>query len=169
MTDVHTHPRDGLIIGLIAYAAVAVFYSAFDFLAARGTLFTVNLLGLAVFEGVRDPSILTGPVPLDVKAIGMYNAMHLVASLLIGTTVIRLLGIAEREPARRATMLFLIAAGFVVTILGVGWLSVPIRVVLPWWSIVVANTAAVLVAAAWLVKRRPGLGRRLFSHGTVPA
>jgi hypothetical protein len=169
MSEQYTQPRDGLLIGLIAYAAVAAFYSAFDLLAARGTLFTVNLLGLSVFQGMRDPSILTGPVPLDPTAIGLYNAVHLAASILIGFTVIRLVGIAEREPSRRGTMLALIAAGFVVTILAVGWLSTPIRVVLPWWSIVVANSAAVVVAAAWLGRRRPGLVRRLFAPRVVMA
>jgi hypothetical protein len=36
--------RDGVVAGLIAYAAVALFYSALDLLANRGTLLTVNLL-----------------------------------------------------------------------------------------------------------------------------
>ena len=35
-----------------------MFYAAFDVLAARGTLYTVNLLGMAVFKGLRDPSVL---------------------------------------------------------------------------------------------------------------
>jgi hypothetical protein len=46
--------REGIVVGLIAYASVAVFYSAFDLLAARGTLYTVDLLGKAVFRGLRD-------------------------------------------------------------------------------------------------------------------
>src|SRR5512133_2531913 len=53
--------RDGVIVGLIAYAAVAVFYSVFDVLASRGTLFTVNVLGQALFKGLRDPSVLQFP------------------------------------------------------------------------------------------------------------
>ena len=50
--------RQGVIVGLIAFASVAMFYAAFDVLAARGTLYTVNLLGMAVFKGLRDPSVL---------------------------------------------------------------------------------------------------------------
>jgi hypothetical protein len=37
--------RDGIVVGLIGYAAVAVFYSVFDQLAARPPLYTVDLLG----------------------------------------------------------------------------------------------------------------------------
>ena len=40
--------RDGLIVGLIAYASVAAFYAVFDLLAARGALYTVDLLGKSV-------------------------------------------------------------------------------------------------------------------------
>lgn len=48
----------GLIVGLIGYAAVAVFYTVFDLLAARGSLFTVDLLGKAFFRapGAGAPS-----------------------------------------------------------------------------------------------------------------
>jgi hypothetical protein len=61
--------REGLVVGLIGFAAVALFYAAFDFLAARGFLFTVNLLGQAVFYGLRDPSVLETPFPIDLTAL----------------------------------------------------------------------------------------------------
>ena len=76
--------RQGIVVGLIAYASVAVFYSIFDFLAARGVLYTVNLLGKAVFRGLRDPGVLGVPIRLDPTAIFWYNALHFVISLAIG-------------------------------------------------------------------------------------
>lgn len=157
MTDTRSATRDGFIVGLIAYAAVALFYALFDFLAARGMLFTVNMLGLAVFRGMRDPSVLQLPVALDMTAIFLYNAFHLAASLVIGQVVLALTGLAERQPARSLVALGVIVAGFVVTIVGVGILSGPMRAVLPWWSIVVANSAAVVLSAAYLLRRRPGV------------
>jgi hypothetical protein len=153
--------RDGIAVGLIAYAGVAVFYALFDFLAARGALYTVNLLGLAVFRGVRDPGVTQLPIPLDMTAIFWYNALHLVLSLAIGLFVTRLVGQAENNPTQRGIILFVIVAGFVITIYGVGVLSTPIRSVLPWWSIVVANALATALAALYLVRRRPGLLSRL--------
>jgi hypothetical protein len=150
-----------VVVGFIAYVSVAVFYSLFDFLAARGMLYTVNVLGRAVFRGLRDPAVLQLPVRLDLPAILLYNGLHLFLSLLIGLVVMRFVGQAERRPSRAGWMLLLIVAGFVVTILAVGWLSTPIRPVLPWWSIVVANSVAVLMAAIYIMKRRPGVVGRL--------
>lgn len=155
--------RDGITVGLIAYMAVAVFYSIFDVLAARGTLYTVNLLGRAVFRGLRDPGVLQYPVRLDLAAIFLYNALHLVVSLAIGLVVVRLIVQAERRPSHAPAVLLLIVAGFLVTVAGVGWLSTPIRPVLPWWSILVANTVAVIPAAIYLIRKRPGVERRLLS------
>ena len=153
--------RDALVVGLIAYASVAVFYSAFDLLAARGMLYTVDLLGKAVFRGQRDPAILQFPVQPDLVAVFWYNRLHLLTSLAIGLIVVGLVEQAERHPSRARLVLFTIVAGFVVTILGVGLLTSPMRPLLPWWSIVVANAFAVLLAGSYLLRRRPGLWRRL--------
>lgn len=154
--------RDGVIVGLIAYAAVAVFYSGFDLLASRGTLFTVNLLGQGLFKGLRDPSVLQFPVPVDQQVVFWYNAVHLVLSLAIGLFVLRLVQRAEESPSRAGLMAGLIVTGFAVTVAVVGRLTEPMRALLPWWSIVVANGAATVCAAAYLLKTRPGLWRRMF-------
>jgi hypothetical protein len=150
-----------LVVGLIGYGAVAVFYAAFDLLAARGTLYTVDLLGKAVFQGLRDPAVLQLPIRPDPAAIFWYNGLHLLIALAIGLIVTGLVAHAERRPAQRRLVLLVIVGGFVVTIFAVGLLSRPIRAVLPWWSIVVANALAVLLAGAYLLYRHPGLLRRL--------
>ena len=153
--------REGLLVGFTAYVSVALFYAVFDFLAARGPLFTVNLLGLAVFKGVRDPGILQLPIPVDAMAIFWYNALHLVLSLGIGLVVVRLVAQAEWHPSQARAMLFTIVGGFVATILAVGILTEPMRALLPWWSIVVANVVAVWVAGSYLLRAHPGIWRRL--------
>ena len=154
--------REGIVVGLIASASVAVFYSAFDLLATRGTLYTVDLLGKAVFRDLRDPGIIGLPIQLDPTAIFWYNGLHLLTSLAIGLFVTWLIEQAERFPAKAHLVLLIIVAGFVVTILGVGWLTTPMRAVLPWWSIVVANALAVLLAGFYLLQKRPGLLGRFF-------
>lgn len=158
--------RDGLMVGLIAFGAVAAFYSLFDLLASRGPFYTVTLLGLAVFQGLRDPSVLTNPVIPDPHAIERYNALHLALSLVIGVVVVHFAGAAERDPARRMPMLALIVGGFIVTIALVSWLSAPLRSALPVWTIVAANSAAVAVAALWLARARPGIVARIL-HGAT--
>jgi hypothetical protein len=147
--------RDGLVVGLIAYASVALFYAAFDLLASRGALFTVNVLGRAMFRGLRDPSLLGMPMAIDAVAVALYNGAHLVISLGIGMVVTIFVDHAEREPMSAQVMLLWILAGFVVTIGVVGVLTIPIRAVLPWWSIIVANALAVCLAGLYLSGQHP--------------
>lgn len=161
--------REGLVVGLAAYAAVAVFYSVIDLLAARGALFTVDLLGKAVFRGLRDPGVLLFPQPLDPGAIFMYNALHLVLSLAIGVVVTALAMRADERPAERARLFAAIVAGGVLTVLVVGQLTESMRPVLPYWSIVVANVLASLVGATYLLSRHPGLWPRWTRGVGTPA
>jgi hypothetical protein len=147
--------REGLIVGFIAYVAVAVFYGVFDLLAARGLFFTVDLLGKALFRGLRDPALLQYPVSLDPAAIFWYNGFHLVSSLAIGLVVTSLLLRAEQRPAETRVISAVIGAGFVVTVLAVGVLTGSIRPLLPWWSIVVANSLATAAAAVYVLRRHP--------------
>lgn len=150
--------RDGLRAGLIAAVAVAIFYAGFDQLAARGPLYTVNLLGLALFRGARDPAILQLPIAIDGKAILTYTVLHLALSVVIGLIVTRFLGVAMREPARAPMVWLLLVAGGVATTLAVGYLTAPLRLLLPWWSIVVANAMAVAVVGADLLRRHGAVG-----------
>lgn len=153
--------RDGLSVGLIASVAVAAFYGVFDLLASRGMVYTVNLLGRSVFRGLRDPGVTGLPMTVDVEAIVWYSVLHLGLSLAIGVVVVGLVEHAERNPPRATLMAAIIVAGFFVTVFAVGRLTAPIRPVLPWWSIVVANGLATLLAGRHLVRRRPGLVGRL--------
>lgn len=151
--------RDGLLCGLVAYAAVIVFYSGFDFLASRGPMFTVNLLGAGLFKGVHDPTILQYPIALDKQVIFWYNGVHLAISLAIGLFVLWLVHQAERRPSRAGLMAGLILAGFAATIAVIGRLTEPVRILLPWWSIVLANVAASACSAWALWRLKPGLVR----------
>lgn len=153
--------REGLALGGIASVSVAAFYAAFDLLAARGPLYTVNVLGRALFGELRHPTTLALPLPLDWGAIALYSGLHLLIALAIGLVVAALVAHAERRPSRATAVLLVLVGGFVVTVLAVGFLSAPIRPVLPWWSIVVANALAVVVAGSYLLRRHPGLWRRL--------
>lgn len=153
--------REGAVIGLIGTAAVAAFYAVFDALAARGFLFTVNLLGRVVFTGLRDPSVLVGPVAFDGRAVVLYSLLHLLASLAIGLVVAWLVSQLEGPPSQVRLALLVIIAGFFVTIFGVGMASGPVQALLPWWSVVLANALAVVVAGAYVLGRHPGLLRRL--------
>lgn len=157
--------RDGLIVGFIAYLSVAAFYAAFDVLAARGTLYTVNLLGKAVFGGAADATALQQPIALDLRAIVWYNAAHFALSLGIGMIVMSLIAQAERLPPRVPLVVATIVGGFFVTIAAVGVLSEPIRHVLPWWTIIVANSSAVAFGGLYIRQYRRDAWRWLMPFG----
>jgi len=153
--------NDGIVVGVIGYAAVALFYSAFDLFASRGPLFTVNMLGKALFRGLRDPSVLMFPMQWDLSAILAYNALHLAVALVIGLVVTGLITVGENDPARRNLVRIVIIAGFLVTVSIVGALTTPIRPLLPMWSVVAANAFAMALGAVYLLRRRPGLWSQL--------
>ena len=75
--------------------------------------------------------------------------------------MVRLVAQAEGHPSQARAVLFTIVAGFVVTILAVGILTEPMRALLPWWSIVVANVVAVWVAGSYLLRAHPGIWKTL--------
>jgi amino acid transporter len=151
------------VVGLFGYASVAALYAVFDFLAGRGTLYTVDLLGKSVFKGLRDTGILGVPIDLDLSVIALYNGLHLLISVLIGLIVVVLVAQSERRPSLSRLVLTIIVAGFVITVLAVGFMTQPIRPLLPWWSIVAANALAVAVAGSYLLRKRPGVWRRLIT------
>lgn len=169
MTQGARTAREGIVVGLIAYVSVAALYAVFDQLAARGSLYTLDLLGKALFRGLRDPAVLELPQGPDRSAMALYNGLHLAISLVIGLVVTWLAAQAERRPERASLIGMVIVAGFIVTIFAVGLLTAPIRPLLPWWSIVLANGLAVVFAGWYLVRRHPGLPHRLLPFGGRPA
>jgi len=122
-------------------------------------------LGKAVFRGWRDPSVLGFPIQLDFMALAGYNGLHLLISIAIGFTVTGLVLHAERRPAHARLVGLIIVAGFVVTVLGVGALTSPMRPLVPWWSIALANGMAVIVGGWYFVRKHPGLWSRLVPVG----
>jgi hypothetical protein len=156
--------QHGLAVGFIAWAVVVVFYAGYDLLASRGPLYTVNALGLALTGGA-EAAIDGIAVPLDPTAVALYSIVHLAAAFLIGFIVVALVANAEADRRRSATVLFVLVGGFVATVALVGFLSIPIRTVLPWWSILAANAMAVALATWYILGAYPEVFRHLTDPG----
>ncbi len=157
--------RDGVVVGLIASIAVPLFYAAFDVLASRGLFYTADTLGQALFNGVRDPAWMQQPHQPDFGAVLRFDALHTVVSLAIGFTVTWLAAQAERRREQAWLAGLVLFGGFVVTVLVVGRLTEFMRPVMPWWSIVGANLAAVGCCGWYLTRRAPGIADRLLPLG----
>lgn len=153
--------REGLAVGLIGYATVAIFFTLFDLLAGRGPVFTLNVLGRVVFRGARDPAILQLPIPADFTAMALYNFFHLFVAVVVGLFAAWLVQRVEARPERGLPALLVILAGYVVTVVVVARLSRGIEPLLPFWTIVVVNTLAAVGGGAYLWRAHPGLWRRV--------
>jgi hypothetical protein len=161
--------REGCLIGGLAFVAVAAFYGIFDLVGGRGLLYTVNQLGLVLLRGPGEITAAGSAWPIYPTAIAAYSVIHLLASLAVGVVVCRLVHEAELRPMQAQVALLFIVAGFAGTIALVGLVSVPIREVLPWWSIVAANAIAVLVAGTVMLRRHPSFLRDMTVNPRFPA
>ncbi len=157
--------REGLLLGAIGYAAVVAFFAFFDLLAGRGAVFTLNLMGRVVLRGERDPSILQLPIPADVGAMMGYNFLHLAVALAVGLFVAWVVSRVERKPALGVPAVALLVAGYLVTISAVRALTLGVAPLLPFWSIVIANTLVALAGIAYLWQAHPGLLERVRAAG----
>lgn len=155
--------REGVIVGLIGYATVVVFYAVFDFLAARGVGFTLDLMGKVLFRGSRDPAILQLPPTPDAGAMVGYNLLHLAVSLAVGLFVAALISRVEERPRLAFPVALTLLAGYLITIFGVGRLVQGLTPLVPWWTIVIVNTLAAAVGALYLSRAHPGLLGRIRS------
>lgn len=153
--------REGLIVGLIGYATVAVFYTLFDLLAGRGWIFTLNLLGNVLFRGVRDSAVLLLPMQPDLGAMFAYNLLHLVTSVAVGLLVASLVARVERHPRTGYSVLLFLVAGYVITVAAGAMFARDIAPLLPLWSIVIVNTLAAIGGGLFLWHTHPELWLRV--------
>ena len=167
MSKTSSDVQDGVVVGTIAYATIASVYGIFDLLAGRGLFHTVNLLGTAAFHGGSEAATLGSGDAINLSAVLLFNALHLVLSLGIGVAVLLLIGYAERAHRQALTVVLVLVSGFAVTVAAVGWLSIGFRDVMSWGSIILANALAVAIGAAYVVWQRPGVVERMVppKHG----
>ncbi len=84
----------GLIAGLIGYAAVLVCLMVGSYMDGRSPFYAAALMGGALFYGVRDlAGVVVAPGP-----VFAYNGFHLIVFLLLGFTAAWLAHLAERGP-----------------------------------------------------------------------
>jgi len=130
---------EGLVAGLIGYAAVVVTVSALDLIQGSGILHTPREIGTALFFGGAD-----GTTPTDTMApVLAWNGVHLLASLLAGLIgAVMVLGAERFLGFWWAGLMVLVTVG-VYALIGLGGLGVQVAGVLDW-------PTALLGTAVWL-------------------
>jgi hypothetical protein len=147
--------QEGMIAGILAAAAVAVWFFIVDLVNGR-PLYTPTVLGTALF---RHGAGLTGPEPLAISAemVLMFTWVHGLVFAAIGGVAARLVGVAERNPSLGFGILLLFVlfqAGFTVVVL---LIAQPVLQALSWPAILVANLLAALTLGLYLWLRHPDL------------
>lgn len=145
--------REGVAVGLVGAAVVAVFYLVFDIVVRGQALWTPTVLG-EVLVLQRPSPALTG---VDMTAVALYSVVHIVAFVLFGVFLTMLAARSERSAvARYATIQLLIVFElFFYGMLAVGYAQA--RGAFPFWSILAANTLAALAMSTWLWRRHPAV------------
>lgn len=147
----------GLIAGLIGYAAVALLVGTMDALQGRSFFFTASLLGEWLFYGLTDPSkVVVWP-----GAVFAYNGVHLLTFLAFGVLAGWMAAVSERGPLfwYAAIVLFLIA--FLHMFGAILLMTEGLRNVLPAYEVWIPAVVSVIAMAGYLLLIHPRLRREM--------
>jgi hypothetical protein len=147
----------GFVAGLIAYAAVVLFFLVVNLIAGRSPFHTAAALGSALFYGLREPARLA----IEPGPVLAYNGVHMLVSLGAGTIAAWLLFETERHHFIWYFVLFVFLMGFVYSLVLIGIVSAEIAHVLPWGSVLAGNVVWVIALGSYLWFQHRGLVREL--------
>jgi hypothetical protein len=141
----------GLVAGLVSYAAVAVFFLVINVISGRSAFHTAAALGSTLFYGLQDPANLV----IEPGPVLAYNGVHLILSIVAGTIASWLLFETERHHFLWYFVFFIFLAGFMYSSVLIGVVGAEISHIVPWWSVLVANVIwlAALISYLWLQHR----------------
>jgi hypothetical protein len=153
--DVQSLYQEGIVAGLLAAGAVAIWFLIVDTVAGR-PFYTPSLLGTALFGRGIGPDA----VPVSFSMVAMFTWVHGMVFAVLGGIASRLLAVVEKNPSVGFGVLLLfvlLQSGFTVT---AAFLAAPIFAALGWPSIFVANLLAAGVMAIYFRLRHPNLSVR---------
>jgi hypothetical protein len=144
--------QEGIVAGILAAAAVAVWFLIVDSLAGR-PFYTPSVLGTALFGRGADLDKVT----VSLSTVAMFTWVHCLIFAALGGVAARLLAVAERNPSLGfGVVLFfvILQSGFTTA---VAFVAPTIFSVLGWASILVANLLAAGTMVAYFRLRHPRL------------
>jgi len=146
---------EGMIVGLLGAATIALWFLALDLFAGR-PLYTPNVLGTALFHGgagLESPEAL----PISFETVVSFTWVHVLVFLLIGLAAAQMIALAERHPSfgfGLVLMFVVFQYGFLqVSMI----LAEPVLHALAWPQVMAGNLMAALVMSVSLWKRHPRL------------
>jgi len=145
--------REGLVAGVIGYAATVVLYAIANVMTGRPVFHTAAVLGAALIYGVRDP-LQVVVTPAYVLA---YNGVHLMVFLALG-----IVGAALARLADRGAQLWYVGLFFFIfisfhLIATVQVVAYPMRSLINDAALWIAGITAGLLMVASLLKAHPAI------------
>lgn len=143
--------RQGLVAGLLGYAAVVLFFALVNALSGRPVFHTAGVLGSALFYGAKalsEVGTTAGPVLA-------FNGLHLVVCVAFGILAAWLTRFAELgEPFLYGAALVLVTFAFHMFGLLL-WVTESLRASIPAWSVIVSGVVCSAVIALYLLRIHP--------------
>lgn len=137
----------GLIAGLIGYAAVALFFAAANLMAGRPVLYTAAGLG-SLFAPAGD---LPGSVTVAAAPVIAFNGVHMFLSVCVGMAAAWLVYEAEEHHEFWYILLLLFVALYLFGVLILGVIGAELMGVLTWGSALAGNAAWLFPVLAYLL------------------
>jgi len=148
----HSLFREGLIAGAIGAAAVAAWFLLTDLIQGR-PLATPHVLGQVILYGNSSP-VVTPVTPGPVIA---YTLLHLGAFALFGIITTQLVHLAMSSPLARFGLMMVAVVFEVFALIMLYAAFHATSFLFPWWSVLAANSLALLSMGWYLKRSHPGL------------
>jgi len=147
---------EGITTGLLGAFSVAIWFLVVD--GAQGhPLSTPSVLGQVLLYGSSTPAV----TPIATGPLVAYTLLHVGAFVLFGIGVTHLVHLAMYSALARFA-LFIVAVVFELFFFMLTYLLFAgTSYLFPWWSVLGANTLALLVMGSYLRRTHPGLARGL--------
>jgi len=139
---------EGILVGLVGAAVVAIWFLIFD-LAAGVPLRTAALLGAVLFQQLHDPAALH----ITTKVVLEYTVLHGVVFVVFGAIAASLFGLVDRDRRVLFAVFMLFACFEVAFLCAVAVVSGVLYGELRPWSILSANALAAVTMLAILFRR----------------
>ena len=147
--------QDGIIAGVLAAGAVALWFLLFD--TARGRpLYTPSVLGTALFGRGASLAPLEAS-PISVEMVLMFTWVHGMVFAALGGVAARLLAVAERSPHVGFGIILLFVIFEACFTVAAFLIAAPVIHALTWPAVLVANLLAAAVMGGYLWWRHPSL------------
>lgn len=142
--------QEGLYVGLIGYATVAIAVGVIDVFMGRSFFYTAAVLGGALFGSGE-------VVAVAPEIVFPYNGVHLLVFLGLGFLIAFLVHEIELHPAIWYFVFFAILGLFFVSLFVIDALGRAGGPGVPWVSVLIANSVAALAMGWYLHRRHRGL------------